>query len=548
MSISVVRLEPGDQWDQNILDLLFTNRLHPTGLHFVEAELWPDTDGIVLVVPGRYWHRFTDDITASIARYSWVLAIRTSDEESLLDIGKIEHPNIRWWVQTPRDHRDYAAVRYLPLGFPPHFNDMAQHGPMDNLRIPTPNSAAINVFLSAQNTHTRRHQAFAALANIGDVGKKVRETQGFTEGMLPESYAAYMAAARVAPAPSGAVSPDSFRLYEALEAHAVPIADDISPTYPSQGYWRTLFPDAPFPILTDDYTSLRGYIDDVLADWPRTANRCSAWWMAQKRRIAHWVCEDVVALGADYTLVLPITVLVSVSPIKSHPDTRILDETIASVRRQLPDSEIILMFDGVRAEQEDRRADYEEFIRRTLWRADHHWRNVLPLIADEHLHQAFCTKRALAHVQSPLILFVEHDTPLTDGPIPWAAINASILRGHANVVRFSHEAQILPEHRYLMLDSEPRDIGGVPMTRTIQWSQRPHLASVAFYRDMLDRCFPTDEPNFIEDVVYGKLVEAHRADGEMGWYAWRTHIYTPDGNIQRSSHTDGREGAPKYDR
>lgn len=247
------------------------------------------------------------------------------------------------------------------------------------------------------------------------------------------------------------------------------------------------------------------------------------------------------------TALSPITVLVTCSPVRSHPDVSILEQAIASVRERLPDGEIILAFDGVRPEQEDRRADYEEHIRRVLWLADHVWGNTLPLINDGHLHQAVAAKRALEHVRTPLLLFVEQDTPLC-GDVPWADLAEVIVAGDANVIRMSHEASILEPHRYLMLDDEPQKVRGVPMTRTLQWSQRPHLASVAWYRQMLERYFPVDEKTFIEDSVYGKLIAAHERDGEMGWLSgWRTWIYTPEGDIKRSYHTDGRAGEDKFD-
>lgn len=538
--IPVVALPPGDQWDQNILDLLFSNRLYPTGLQFERSPRvpWPDTDGLILIIPGRYYCDRTDMVTKICARYSWILAIRTGDEEDLFDVGAVDHPNITWWIQTPRVGKDYGDARVIPVGFPPHFNELN----------PTPPSAFMDVVLAAQNTHERRRQCFEILHRCdGDIA--IWETAGFTQGLAPEAYRGSMVAAKVAPAPSGAVSPDSFRLWEALEAHAVPIADDVSPAHEGTGYWALMCPQAPFPVLVD-YTDLPGYIRDVLTDWPRCANRVTAWWIDYKRQLAQRLDRDLLNLGASGTehTRSSITVIVTASPIASHPDTRILDETIASVRAQLPDSEIILTFDGVRAEQEHLRGAYEEHIRRALWKADHQWRHVLPLVFDEHLHQAACTKRAIERVSTPLILFIEQDTPLHDREIPWTAIADTITSGDANVVRFSHEASILEPHRYLMLDTAPQKVRGVPMTRTIQWSQRPHLASLAFYRDLLTRYFPGDERNFIEDVVYGKLAVAHNVDGDMGWLGWRTWIYTPEGNIERSYHTDGREGASKFDR
>jgi hypothetical protein len=531
--IAVGRLAPGDQWDCNMLDRLFANDLYPTGIEFERHEGYPNATGMILIIPGRYWAGREQEITEAIRRYEWVLAIRTSDEEDSFDIAAVRHPNVKWWVQTPRTGRDYGGARFIGLGFPWHFD------------IPRDEPRVLDVFLSAQDTHGRRHEAFAALDGV-ERPKIVEATDGFTKGMPPSEYARLMSSAKIAPAPAGAVSPDTFRVYEALQAHAVPIADDISPAYNSAGYWSALYPDAPFPILSD-YKDLPGYIGDSLADYPKRANRIAAWWVAEKRRMARNLADDLAELNApDFPERSPITVLVTCSPIPSHPSAVILEETIYSVRAQLPDAEIVLTFDGVRPEQEHRRGDYELFIQRALWLADHVWGNVLPLISDEHLHQAVAAKRALEHVRTPLMLFVEHDTPLT-GDIPWPDVAETILAGDANVVRMHHEASILAPHRYLMLDDAPQKVRGVPMMRTVQWSQRPHLASVAWYRDLLDRWFPNDENNFIEDVVYGRLITAHERDGDMGWMSWRTWIYTPDGDIRRSYHTDGRAGEDKFD-
>ena len=41
-----------------------------------------------------------------------------------------------------------------------------------------------------------------------------------------------------------------------------------------------------------------------------------------------------------------ITVLMTTCPRPSHPSTKILDESIASIRRELPDSPIIITADG----------------------------------------------------------------------------------------------------------------------------------------------------------------------------------------------------------
>jgi hypothetical protein len=271
-----------------MLDLMFRNELYPTGLNFNITDGYPSpsrVDGAVLTIPGAYWREHYVEINEALSRYRWVLGIKTSDEEDLFDIRRVNHKNIRWWVQTPRADRDYGSARLFGVGYTPHFNQLPKEPPVKEL----------DVFLSAQRTHKRRELAFEALQDIP--GGVIRQTPGFTEGMKPEAYAEVMCSVKVAPAPSGAVSPDSFRVYEALEAHCIPIADDVSPVYDSAGYWRMLFGGEPFPIL-ENYTDLRGYIEDQLTDWTSKANRCAASWMRYKRTMTHWLREDLEALGA----------------------------------------------------------------------------------------------------------------------------------------------------------------------------------------------------------------------------------------------------------
>lgn len=283
--ITVGKLAPGNQWDHHMLDLLFANQLWDTGLTFHRTTGYPNhVDGCVLIIPGRYWFERCNEISEALSRYEWVLAIRTGDEEDLFDPYKVWHRNIKWWVQTPRAGKDYDGARLFGVGYTPHF---------DNLK---PQDRDTDVFLSAQNTHQRRRECFAAMANV-DGRKVIHATEGFTQGLEPAEYALWMAAAKVAPAPAGPASPDSFRAYEALQAHTIPIADDITPAYDSEGYWRTVHPDAPFPILTS-YAQLPGYTQDQLKQWPANANRITAWWMRYKRQMALNLVDDLTELGA----------------------------------------------------------------------------------------------------------------------------------------------------------------------------------------------------------------------------------------------------------
>lgn len=283
--ISVGRLAPLSQWDTTLIDALLDGDLYPHGLDVRRHDGYPNADGCVLIIPGRYWHQKVDLINEAISAYSWLLLIRTSDEEDLFDVSRIEHPNVKFWVQTPRTDRDYADARLFGVGYTPH----------TSVFPPEPNYKPLDVFLSAQNTHSRRRECFASIPP--GKSRKVLETEGFTQGLGHGEYAEQMTQAKVVPCPSGPASPDSFRVWEALQAHAIPIADDITPGYDSRGYWRQLFPDCPFPIITN-YECLPGYIEDQLGEWPVNANRIMAWWMRQKRQYARWLVDDLTVLGA----------------------------------------------------------------------------------------------------------------------------------------------------------------------------------------------------------------------------------------------------------
>jgi hypothetical protein len=283
--IHVGRLSPFNQWDQNLLDQLFANKLYPTGLDFKRSDGYPNAHGCCLIIPGRYWAGQEQTITEALSTYDWVLAFRTSDEADTFDINKVTHRRLKWWVQTPRTDRNYGDARLFGCGFPPHFNTLPTEPP----------GKRTDVFLSAQDNHRRRTECFNALEPM-DMGV-VQRTKGFTQGLPPAEYVATMVDTKVAPAPAGPQTPDTFRLYEALETHTVPIADDLTPAYPSHGYWQMLFPGTPFPILAD-YESLPAYINQARNDWPVNANRITAWWMRYKRQMSHWLVEDLETLGA----------------------------------------------------------------------------------------------------------------------------------------------------------------------------------------------------------------------------------------------------------
>lgn len=514
-------------WDQTLLKDILAEPIF--------ASI-PDDRGAVVVIPGAYQGNFIKQINQELRQYEWVVLFVTSDEEGLFPIEKIKHPNIRIYIQYPKQGR-HDKYNKFPLGYTADTRK--------NIFLTVKDQ---DFFFSGQVTHDRRRDCVRMLKAMK--GGTLMQSDGFAKGVDQARYMTLMCQAKTAPSPAGPISADSFRTYEALEAGTVPIADNIS-AKGDNDYWDYLFGSVPFPTI-NKYSDLPGYISDYTSQYPHANNVSQSWWIKKKRDLKLQIYADILEVAGiiqsplelnDIELDQVITIVIPVSPIKSNPSTSILDQTVSSVRHHFPTAEIIITFDGVRSEQESMRADYEEFIRHALFRCNTDW-HATPMMFEKHSHQSEMARVALENVMTPLILYVEQDTPLViDEPIAWRILFERILMNYANVIRFHFEARIPKEHEYLML-GKPSD----NLQKTIQWSQRPHLAATSFYKWMISRYFALGEKGFIEDKIHSVVQQDYAAMEERGWDIWKLFIYMPDAkNIKRSLNLDGRAGGKKYD-
>jgi len=237
-----------------------------------------------------------------------------------------------------------------------------------------------------------------------------------------------------------------------------------------------------------------------------------------------------------------VTIILATSVLPSHPGTDIIDETIKSIRFHFPKNEIIMQIDGLRQEQKSRRQDYNEYKNRILWKCMHEYKNVLPIIFKEHSHQTTMMRKTINEIQTPILLYVEGDAPLvTDVDIEWQECLDLLTYGQANTVRFHHEASIPESHNHLMFGLEDG------FMKTSQWSQRPHLSKVKYYKDII--LPPLADKSFIEDRTHGIVQDdifPYDQFSKEGWNKHKLWIYHPEGNIKRSYHLDGREGGRKF--
>lgn len=234
-----------------------------------------------------------------------------------------------------------------------------------------------------------------------------------------------------------------------------------------------------------------------------------------------------------------ITVLVVTSPIKSHPSTHIIEETLRSIRFQLPDSPIIVCFDGLRPEDLSKTEAYTKYKWDLISKIDNkEFGNVMPVVFENHMHQSGMTREVLAMIATPLLLFVEHDTPLVDHKLPFDKFAKLLLSDKANVIRLYHEKVLQPEHRALM--GNRKQINGLGFRKSTQWSQRPHLSTVEYYKHMIRNYFKPEARGMIEDLMHSYVMNEP-------WFKHRVLLYDNGGdNIEGSYHLDGRDGEPKH--
>lgn len=482
-------IPPDSYWDQTLIKELLKGSKH----HYDMGEL----KEAIVIIPGAYQGKHIDKINTELAKLDKCKVIVTSDEENNFPIDELSHENMK--VYASYCNPKYTSeITWLPIG--PAKIIEGEYKAKD-----------LSWFFAGQVNHDSRRRLVDVLERL--TGGQLIKSGGFAQGIDQDEYLSVMDRAKAVPAPRGNRSPDSFRLYEALEHGAVPIAED-------KAYWPNIFgfEASPLPVL-DKWEDISHEINK--ADDVAYRNKLVAWWHRYKLDL-----KDELLGNPE-----GITVVVPVSPIKSHPSTEIIDETIDSIRHQLPDSRIVVTFDGVRHEQLDKSADYQEFIARFL--AKYNNQNIYPVIFDKHTHQVGMM-RAVLDLCSEYIVYVEQDTPFTKDYIDWEGCKKSI--GMVDLIRFHFEAFIPQPHEYLMKGMVKRS--PVRLLRTLQWSQRPQLTTKEFYRKVLSN-FSENAISFIEDYMHS-IAQDYPVQYKLA-------IYYPRGSIKRTYHLDGRAGGEKWD-
>ena len=409
--LSVKESVPADSyWDMTLLKELLSS----TNFHYEIGRL----KEAIVIIPGANQGDKINEINKELSKLERCKVIITSDEENQFPIDELKHTHMKIYANYLNDK--YASdIKWLPIG-------PAQMPSLDYTE------KEIDWFFAGQVTHDSRRKLAKVLSGLNN--GELLTTKGFAQGYSQDEYYKKMAKAKAVPAPRGAVSPDSFRFYEALELGAVPITED-------EKFWHSLFDDFTIPIVSD-WSDLPKHIEKIAND-VEYRNECVAWWLRKKIEIK----EELLGLSSDTAIVVPV------SAIKSHPSTEIIDETIASIRHHFPNEKIIVTFDGIREEYKHRYDDYQKFIARFLIKYSN--ANIYPLLFNQHTHQVGMMREAMKYIKEKFIVYVEQDTPFTKDTIDWEGCKSSL--DTVDLIRFHFETRIPQPHHHLMRGEWYRD-------------------------------------------------------------------------------------------
>lgn len=234
-----------------------------------EVESLDNLDGAVIFIRSNSNLTYIKQFNEEIAKLKWCLIIVTENENCNNFYKMIKHKNCKIWLQTPGafDNADY----YLPFGWP------------TNIESSYNKERKYDWFFSGQVTHSRRIKCVESLRGIKN-GNLI-ETGGFGQGLAHSEYIENMRQSKIVPCPGGAIIPDTFRVYEALESGCVPVVDRHGGLVYYEGdYWNKVLGEVPFPVVTY-WKNLPVIIKRILTDWPKKQLEVSKWWENYKLRV-----------------------------------------------------------------------------------------------------------------------------------------------------------------------------------------------------------------------------------------------------------------------
>ena len=233
-------------------------------------DLFGDIEGNIFVIPGEYEGEYIDQINEELNKHPYVVVMIASDENSNFPYKALSHPRMKVWIQYPKEWHE--VDHYLPAGYSPNSKFNVQEKELD-------------WFWGGQVTHQDRTELVEVLRRM-DNGFLI-ESEGFTQGIDLQDYLDLMGKAWFVPCPRGNISPDTMRMYDALELGCIPVIRTRD-----EAFYNRLLNKPPFPTV-DDWATLPFFLDK----WsPANPTDCYEWWHDYKQSLVDDLIGDIVWL------------------------------------------------------------------------------------------------------------------------------------------------------------------------------------------------------------------------------------------------------------
>jgi len=264
-----------DKWDYGLLKEIFDKY----NIKQIKVTSIPQTERAFVVIPGPQNLGHEEYINKEIQNISRLVLFITGDEEGRFDITKINHPNAEIWIQYP--YAKHNSLNKLPIGVPQHLKKLVPEYPLK----------PYDLYFSGQITHPRRQQIAKVLPTLPNALFTL--TEGFAQGGEPVDYYKALASAKIAPAPSGAATMDTFRFFEAIEMLCLPIADGIDSKGNFIEFYKDLF-GYEIPVeVTYNWSNLTKLVTKLLHQYPQNMHTVVCWWIKYKRDLGIKVMRQI---------------------------------------------------------------------------------------------------------------------------------------------------------------------------------------------------------------------------------------------------------------
>lgn len=259
-------------WDHGLLDSVFSRYPELFKIHNSKRLLYADR--AIIIVSGKPQ---AQPLRLYLETFKSGIVILTSEEDSYFDWESAIPSHLEVWTQYWVPAREAVKERLL-LGAPKRINEY-------KINFHLPKKYLWSFVGQCQNPF--RQQCVEVLKSLDGGFIQVPEFFGGLgkDGMEYQEYLDIMCQSKYVICPSGSMSVDSFRLYEAMECGAIPIADMKSPRenhIKGFNWWREVYPqNQVYCVSTWNDLDAKWFEEKYYADRLKSIN----WWFDYKMKL-----------------------------------------------------------------------------------------------------------------------------------------------------------------------------------------------------------------------------------------------------------------------